>query len=281
MESRKELNNKSGKNNLFIKLGVLIIALAILGFGAVKIHLYTKIYCAVKECKPAVSIVTKTITFPEGYTVKQIFNEIASKTDITKSELNNVAKKPQSIGLPQEANNMLEGYLFPDTYDIDSTTTAQNLLSRMVQNTILHLKGVPKSSWNKTIILASMVEKEAKLSADRPKVARVFLNRISKGQLLQSDATVSYGTGNTDSVWTTDTQRNSNNGYNTYKRKGLPIGAICNPGESAINAAVNPSKGPWMFFVVVNLNTGETEFNTTSAGHAKSVAKLQQWVKSH
>jgi UPF0755 protein len=113
-------------------------------------------------------------------------------------------------------------------------------------------------------------------------VSRVFLNRLAIGMLLQSDATVAYGTGHTNTVTTTNAERaDASNPYNTYVHPGLPPGPISNPGDLAINAALHPADGPWLYFVTWNLKTGETIFSTTIAEHNAAVAKWQQWMKDN
>jgi UPF0755 protein len=98
---------------------------------------------------------------------------------------------------------------------------------------------------------------------------------------LQSDATVAYGTGNLDTVWTTDAERaDASNLYNTYVHDGLPVGPIGAPGDVALLAALNPTPGPWYFFVPVNLKTGETVFSVTGAEHDRAVGKLQEWCRA-
>ncbi|HWU31607.1 MAG TPA: endolytic transglycosylase MltG, partial [Marmoricola sp.] len=112
---------------------------------------------------------------------------------------------------------------------------------------------------------------------DMNKVARVFYNRLAQGMLLQSDATVAFANNLSGTVWTTDAQRNNPSPYNTYVHKGLPPGPIDNPGLAAIQAALHPAAGPWLYFVPVNLKTGETVYSTTYADHQKAVAQLQAW----
>jgi UPF0755 protein len=97
---------------------------------------------------------------------------------------------------------------------------------------------------------------------------------------LQSDATVAYGTGHTDRVTTTGAERaDASNPYNTYARDGLPIGPIGLPGDDAIDAALHPTPGPWLYFVAVNLKTGETVFSTTAAEHDAAVKQWQAWCR--
>jgi UPF0755 protein len=111
-------------------------------------------------------------------------------------------------------------------------------------------------------------------------MARTFLNRVEVGMHLQSDATVSYGV-NSKTVSTTAAQRANDNPWNTYKYPGLPAGPISAPGTAAIKAALEPTPGDWLFFCTVNLETGETEFNETYAGHEVSVAKWQAWMRAN
>ena len=140
--------------------------------------------------------------------------------------------------------------------------------------------GVPASRIHETLTLASVIQREGQTSSDFKKMSRTFLNRIDIGMPLQSDATVSYAfDGNT--FLTTDEERADPNPWNTYKYPGLPIGPIASPGSSAIDAALNPDAGPWLYFCTVNLKTGETEFNETYAGHNRSVAKLRAWLREN
>jgi len=105
-------------------------------------------------------------------------------------------------------------------------------------------------------------------------------NRLDNGWHLESDATVSYGTGRTHTVWTTPAERaDTSNPYNTYANPGLPIGPIGAAGDLAIDAALHPADGPWFYFVPVNLDTGETVFSTTLAEHNAAVRQLQEWCR--
>jgi len=113
------------------------------------------------------------------------------------------------------------------------------------------------------------------------KIARVFQNRLDQGMRLQSDATVAYGTGHTDRVTTTDAERaDAGNPYNTYAHDGLPVGPIGLPGDAAIDSALYPTAGPWLYFVAVNLKTGETVFSTTVAEHNAAVKQWQAWCRA-
>jgi UPF0755 protein len=144
----------------------------------------------------------------------------------------------------------------------------------------LNTLGVPAKSVHKILTMAALVQREGRNAEDFAKMARVFQNRIDSGMHLQSDATVSYGV-NSNTVSTTAAQRADDNPWNTYLHAGLPAGPISAPGSAAIQAAMNPADGAWLFFCTVNLETGETEFNESYAGHLVSVAKWQAWMAAH
>lgn len=224
--------------------------------------------------------VVADVAIPEGSTVEQILQSTATATGTPLAELQAVAKDRTALGVPASAPS-LEGYLFPATYQFQPGTSAKAMLSTMVQRMYqaLDADGVAKSDRQKVLTLAGLVQKEGN-GTDDAKVARVFLNRIAKHMMLQSDATVSYGAGGTTVVPTTK-QYASNNPYNTYKHYGLPPGPISNPGDVAIKAALHPAKGSWLFFVTVNLETGETVFSTTDAQHEKARARFEAWLKAH
>ncbi|WP_238592022.1 endolytic transglycosylase MltG [Leifsonia sp. ALI-44-B] len=224
---------------------------------------------------------------PEGTAMKDAFDLISSGTGVSVDDLNAAAADTASFGLPAEAKT-LEGFLFPATYEFEPNTPAHDILKRLVDRMYeaLDKAGVaPENRW-KTVVLAALVQREAGLRDDYPKVARVFLNRsdpaLWPSGLLQSDATVAYGTGNTHLVTTTDAERaDANNPYNTYVHPGMVIGPISNPGDIAIDAAVHPADGSWLYFVTWNLETGETVFSNTLEEHEAGVRKWQQWMKDN
>ena len=130
--------------------------------------------------------------------------------------------------------------------------------------------------------MASLVEREARLAEDFPRVARVFYNRLEIDMLLQSDATVTYWTEQTHRASTTDKERqDASNPYNTYVHKGLIPRPISNPGDVAIDAAVNPADGEWLYFVTVNLETGETVFSNTHEEHEKARDQWLKWLEEN
>jgi UPF0755 protein len=224
-----------------------------------------------------------TAVIPEGTTEAGVLSILAKSTSIPLAQLQAAASNPAQYGVPAQAKT-LEGFLFPATYTFVPGISAHDIIKTMVDRSFqsLNADGVaPADRWN-TVILASIVQKEAGLAPDFPKVARVFLNRIAAGWDLQSDATVAYGAGTTGTVTTTDAERaDAANPYNTYVHPGLPVGPISNPGDLAINSVLHPAAGTWMYFVTWNLKTGETIFSTTLAEQNAAVAKWQQWMKDN
>jgi len=230
---------------------------------------------------------SQTVVVPEGTAAVNVLQSISEGTDIPLADLQTAAANVASFGLPPEATT-LEGFLFPATYTFSPEDTAQTALQAMVdrQYKALDSAGVAVADRWSTIVFASLIQREAGLRDDYYKVSRVFLNRLDPAQwqsgLLQSDATVAYGTGNTHLVTTTDAERaDAGNLYNTYAHPGMVIGPISNPGDLAIDAALHPADGPWLFFVTVNLDTGETVFSTTVQEHDAAVVVWQNWMREH
>lgn len=251
--------------------------------GAFKLAKQMSAQAALVALQDPSSRVQNTAVIPEGTAEKDILPIVAQATKLSVADLQAAAANPAAFGVPAQAKT-LEGFLFPATYTFTPGETAHDVIKTMVDRSFqaLDQAGVaPANRWN-TVVLASIVQREAGLAADYPKVSRVFLNRLQQGWDLQSDATVAYGTGNTHTVTTTDAERaDAGNPYNTYVHPGLPVGPISNPGDLAINAAMHPADGPWMFFVTWNLKTGETIFSTTVAEHDAAVAKWQQWMRDN
>lgn len=224
-------------------------------------------------------VVLKT-TIPEGFRIREIIPQLVGDLGLKESDVEVAIKAIQSR-LPSDALNA-EGYLFPATYTFDPGVTAQAVVDAMVDRTENELTqyGIELKDSLELISLAALIQVEAKHDEDFFKVSRVFQNRLAIDMLLQSDATVSYGTGG-KTVTTTAAQRADRNPYNTYVFKGLPAGPISNPGELAIEAALRPADGEWLFFVTVNLQTGETKFSSTVAEHEKAAQEFYAWLREN
>jgi UPF0755 protein len=238
---------------------------------------------AVAALQDPANKIINSVTIPEGTAAVDIYALLASGLNLPVDDFTAAAKDFKSYGVPAKAKS-IEGFLFPATYQFDPGTTAAQALQTLVTESIKRLDaaGVAPADRVKTVILASIIQREAGQNVDdMAKIGRVFLNRIDQGMHLESDATVAYGTGNTHTVWTTDAERaDSSNKWNTYANAGLPFGPIGNPGDAAINGAVNPAEGKWLFFVPINLKTGETVFSETADQHEAAAAQLRAWCRA-
>lgn len=228
-----------------------------------------------------------TIVVPEGTAAVDVLQIISEGTEIPLTDLQAAAADLSPYGLPAEATT-LEGFLFPATYTFAPGITAVDAIGTLVKRQFqaLDSAGVAVEDRWSTIVLASLIQREAGLRDDYYKVSRVFLNRLEPelwdSGLLQSDATVAYGTGNTHLVTTTDAERaDAGNLYNTYVHPGMVVGPISNPGDLAIDAALHPADGSWLFFVTVNLDTGETVFSNTVDEHDAAVVVWQDWMREN
>jgi len=224
----------------------------------------------------------RSITIPEGLTLDYYFQKIAEATGVTVDEVTATAEDTDALGLPAEAGGNLEGWLFPSTYQFDPGVTPVKALQAMITETITQLdaQGVAAADRERILTVASLVEMEAKLTEDRPMIAGVIYNRLALDMKLEFDSTVKYVAPG-EGAFTSDDDRATDSPYNTYLYKGLPPGPIAGPGASSIAAAVTPSQHSFLFFVTVNLATGETAYAETFPEHQVNVQTLQQWVRDN
>ncbi|MDP9445209.1 MAG: endolytic transglycosylase MltG [Actinomycetota bacterium] len=234
-------------------------------------------------------LVQSVVAIPEGWTVEQILHRLADDTRLSRREVRRAAAAPERLDLPKYAGGDLEGYLFPATYQFPPRLTARQALSAMVQRfteTAERLKLDSRAqevglSPAKVVTVASIVQSEVRRAEDMPRVARVLYNRLDAGMRLQMDSTVHYAVGRSGGVTTSDDERAVRSPYNTYRHEGLPPGPISAPGEAALAAALEPAKGDWLYFVTVNLRTGETAFAASAEEHDANVAQFRQWCLAH
>ena len=229
----------------------------------------------------ASNAMTYKVTIPEGYRAIQIFDELSRITGIAAAEFKSVAEDLASFGIPVQALT-IEGYLFPATYSFDTQATAKDILAAMVSRMKQELErlGVAEENWHSTLTLASIVQREAKLEADFYKVSRVFANRIAIDMKLETDPTISYSYSGKDMSEVSRAEQ-IKHGYNTYLLQGLPPGPIASPGALALEATLNPVEGDWLFFVTINLESGETKFSRTLAEHESYVVLLRKWEREN
>ena len=202
------------------------------------------------------SRVLSKVTIPEGLTVAQILERVATETGKPIEELQAAAADLPALGLPAYAGG-LEGYLFPATYDVDPDQTAPQILTMMVDQFTTVAAGLDlearAAAVGRTpaeiVTVASMIQSETRLDEERPDVAQVIYNRLQQGVRLGIDATLAFGLNKSGNDLTvTDLQ--SDNPYNTRTRDGLPPTPISSPGEASLEAALAPSTGDLLYYVL-------------------------------
>lgn len=240
---------------------------------------------------PAKSVLVTRIGFPSGRTKAEI-TTILQKAKAAKLPAGAAAAamaKPWSLGLPSYAKNNPEGFLYPGTYDVPNGSTAYSILKLMTTQfakTSAEIK-LPQVAQRKkvdpyqVVIIASIITAETNREEDYGKVARVIYNRLAAGQKLQMDSTIHYVVGRNGKVFTSNADREIDSLYNTYQHTGLPPTPINSPGRETLQAALNPTPGGWKYFTLINLDTGETAFASSSSEHLQNVKKLQAWCTAH
>ncbi|MBW8486553.1 endolytic transglycosylase MltG [Actinomadura parmotrematis] len=232
------------------------------------------------------------ITIPEGRRAAEVFATLAKKTGIPVRDFQAAARDTRGIGLPSYARGQgdrkVEGYLFPGRYDLDPNATAKQILKQMVDRFKDEARTVGLEDKagdvgldpGEVVVLASLLQAEGGTEEDYPKIARVLYNRLKIKMKLRLDTTVLYAQNRRSlNVTTRDTAVSSP--YSTYQVPGLPAGAIDSPGAKALEAALAPARGNWIFFVTTDPSTGFTEYGTTDADFTRMQKKLNDWLAAH
>ncbi len=229
-------------------------------------------------------VYTVTLVIPEGFNIFDIASAVAAaKLDSRDDFLRAEQKDTELIAewVPAGSAMSLEGYLFPDTYKFSRHATPLLMLMTMVKQFRLETKrlGMTPDEVPRVVTMASLVEKEVHIDAERPEVASVFENRLAAGMPLQTDPAVIYAS-LLRGTWTGvihESELKSDSAYNTYAHVGLPPGPICNPGVAALKAALHPAKTDYLYFVADA--SGATRFAATLAEHDANVAAYRAGVK--
>jgi UPF0755 protein len=242
---------------------------------------------------PPAQTFTKVL-FQEGFTEAQMAARLQKEVPrLSAANFLKVAASGQIRSqFEPEGVNSLEGLLFPDTYQIagneDETSVVRRMVALMDRVSLKEgLDLAPQKvgySPYQVLIVASMIEREAKTDSDRALIARVIYNRLAAKMPLQIDSTLYYLQ---DPNLPFDTLKSLNSPYNTYKVLGLPPTPIANPGKKSIDAALNPAPNPdpsqcpnkkpcgWLYYVLINKTTGQHAFATNLADHNANVAKAK------
>ncbi|WP_448383378.1 endolytic transglycosylase MltG [Desulfosoma sp.] len=225
-------------------------------------------------------VVVHKVTIPEGATVKDVARLVAKTGLVEPERLVDLAQDRHlmvSLGVRDAAT--LEGYLFPETYLFRRTDRPQDMVRRMVLEFWRRFSPERQAqarqmgfTVHQAVTLASLVEKEAVVDAERPVIAGVFLNRLQRNMPLQSDPTAVYDLEDfAGPIRRRHLDRESP--YNTYLHKGLPPGPICNPGEKSLRAVLDPKKNGYLYFV--SNNDGTHTFSVTYDEHLQAVARFR------
>ena len=240
--------------------------------GSYTFHLHEGYRAALADLRTGPHIVQTKVTIPEGYDIKQIAAVVGTHPGLSAQRFLDLANTGavHSPYQPPGSNN-LEGLLFPDTYFISPQDTEQTILQRMVDrfNQVAVGIGLDASAQSnglspyQTVVLASLIEREAKIDADRAKISRVIANRLAAGMKLQIDATVEYAEG-VHKTRLLNSDLRTQSPYNTYLVTGLPPGPIGGPGRASLIAALQPTPGTWLYYVLID-KSGAHGFATTAA----------------
>ncbi|MCF0136255.1 MAG: endolytic transglycosylase MltG [Lachnospiraceae bacterium] len=221
-----------------------------------------------------------TITIPEGWSVRQIARYLEEKEICLASDFEEACNRTDYnfdyYDLLTNASSrefLLEGYLWPDTYEVIPANGAEGVVKRMLRE--FERKWENNGEWtermkemgltlDEVMTMASCIEREAQVSYEAPMVARTLFNRMDEGMTWGLNSTILYamgkeGTGD-DTVLYSDLEIKS--GYNTYMYLGYPVGPICNPGRTAIEAVLEPAEGDWLYFIAYEDGTGEHLFTS-------------------
>jgi UPF0755 protein len=234
----------------------------------------------------------RTVTVPEGWRIAQIGARLEALGIVKADDFRKVALSPRDFGLtpPDPVASTLEGFLFPDTYQVKEGVTARDVAALMVQQFERHFDAALRQraatqgySLLQAVTLASIVERETGVADERPIVAGVYRNRLSRGMLLGADPTVQYALASKDlaaaaayDYWKRELSADDltvDSPFNTYRVAGLPPGPICNPGQASIDAALAPAETPYLYFVA--RGDGSHAFAQTAEQHLANIQKYR------
>jgi UPF0755 protein len=231
-----------------------------------------------------------SLTVLEGWRVDQLALRMEELGMASAEDVMRRAHAPRDFGLipPDPSARSLEGYLFPDTYEVDPKSDPNQLLEKMLAQferrfgEQLRRKAESRGlSMHQAVVLASIVERETAISSERPLVASVYLNRLAMGMKLQADPTVQYALASLDlqrarsgGFWKKELTLDDlqvDSAFNTYQNTGLPPAPICNPGLDSLTAVVEPAQTRYLYFVA--RGDGSHVFAETSEEHLANVRR--------
>ena len=226
-------------------------------------------------------VYTRAVVIPEGFNLFDLAATVEAAGLGTKSQFLAAARAhTELIAQWSPRAPSLEGYLFPDTYRFSRHATPEQMLATMVRRfqQVATQAGLLNGKYDvaRTVIIASLIEKEVAVDSERPLVAGVFTNRMVLHMPLQTDPSIVYAA-LLDGTWRGTIYRSDldhPSPYNTYRQPGLPPGPIANPGLAALKAAMNPAKTDYLYFVADA--QGHSRFSATLTGHQANVAAYRK-----
>lgn len=241
---------------------------------------YETVVTRLEEGPPAMDV---SVTIPEGFTIAQIAERVQARTGISADEFERVATKDAArfkdryAFLRFDPTPTLEGYLFPKTYKVRKDAKPEEVIGQMLAQFQKESASVDMSyassknlALHDVVTIASMIERETKLSKERALVSSVIYNRLHQGMNLEIDATVQYVVGNKSRLLYRDLEVKSP--YNTYLHKGLPPAPIASPGLPSLEAAAHPAATGYLYYVLTS-RSGSHTFTTTKEAFLKAKAR--------
>ena len=257
-EDRRATVKRRRRAAIFIAAGALVLGAAAAALAYRHFH---------REAPPPVELKTVTVTIPEGYSREQTAQ---------------LAKEAGLKGSYLKASAGHEGFLFPDTFELEKGAPVADLVQLQLQDFKRRIAGVDMGyarSKNLTtrdvVTIASMVEREAQLESERSLIAAVIYNRLHEGMPLGIDATIRFATGNFEEPLT-ESELAVDSPYNTRLNAGLPPGPIGSPGLASLEAAAHPAKVDYLFYVVKPGACGEHSFSSSEAQFEADVARYDE-----
>ena len=224
--------------------------------------------------------VTYQVVVPEGFTMAQIGARLAAQGLVAEAEFAAAVRDEEFIASLGLGSASLEGYLFPETYQLPRGLSAPAVVRLLVDHfreawePLEPLAKLRELDQHEAVTLASIVEKETGAPQERALIASVFANRLARGMRLESDPTVIYGIEDFDGNLRRRDLDDSANPYNTYRHAGLPPGPIANPGREALRAVLEPAESDYLYFV--SRNDGTHVFSRTYREHVNAVNRYQR-----
>jgi UPF0755 protein len=228
------------------------------------------------------AVVTLPLTIPEGLTLREIAPRIAGFTGDSVALVRALLEDTAWVARKGLPGPTLEGYVFPETYRFAEGTTADAIIDEMVDRYLAFWGDAERAladslglDEREVVTLASIVEEEARVAAERPVIAGVYLNRLQIGMLLQADPTVQYALGEPQArLLFRHIDEVADNPYNTYTNAGLPPGPIASPGAASLRATLEPDEHDFLFFVA--RRDGSHEFTRTNREHVNAINRIRR-----